>query len=266
MSDRLLRVFTHVQEHYPHNVMDDDAVAAHVRWLNMECDRLTPELGEAAEDAVIEREIIGKLPPRLVHEVWNRWAYLEAEVTPPTDTSIPHDELSTLHWYGRAAEATVDSPEPARDPWDYRGADPIEDVTLPPKMAWSETDRKVALEKAVGIYGLEPGDWLELDWPPRGSLWSPGHVYMTPMEPCEAHIEDDGDDECEDCVASVRQDVEEMAQWKWITTLRFNEIRFDRDGAEYVAEVDIDQAFEVAITEQDPREILIGPPGHDTRW
>ncbi len=52
-----------------------------------------------------------------------------------------------------------------------------------------------------------------------------------------------------------------MAQWKWTTALRINEIAFDRDGREFSRECHFEQGVEIATTHQDPREILIGPPG-----
>lgn len=215
---------------------------------------------------MIAREIIRELPPRLVHERRNSWAF-EAEVTEPIDLeTVRHDELSTLHWYDRAATATVDSPEPVGNPADYRGFDPIEDVALAPKMNWTDADRKVALEMAIGIYGVEPGQWFELEWPPGAHLYDPGDVCTTEFVPCDAHVEGDGNEDCVACTASVRQVVESMAEWKWTTTLRINEIGFDRDGAESSAEVHTEQAFEVAFTEQDPREIVIGPPGRGQLW
>jgi hypothetical protein len=56
------------------------------------------------------------------------------------------------------------------------------------------------LERAVGIYDLEPGQWLELEWPPVAHLWDPGIVYTTELEPCQAHIEQEADD----CGAMIR--------------------------------------------------------------
>jgi hypothetical protein len=57
-----------------------------------------------------------------------------------------------------------------------------------------------------------------------------------------------------------------MAQWKWTTTLRINEIEFDREGTERDVEIHSDNTFEVAIIEQDPRNIMIGPPGEGRYW
>lgn len=72
--------------------------------------------------------------------------------------------------------------------------------------------------------------------------------------------------DCPDCQASMREVVEEMAQWKWTTTLRLYQIEFDHEGCATDREVHTDQAYEVAITEQDPRDIMIGPPGEGRHW
>ncbi|WP_131812986.1 hypothetical protein [Mycolicibacterium peregrinum] len=160
----------------------------------------------------------------------------------------------------------MDSPEPVGDPAEYRGTGPIEDVALAPEMQWTVADKKAALEAAIGVYEIEPGQWFELDWPPTAHLYDPGNVYRTEFEPCETHGEEGGDDDCADCQDSVREVVEDMAQWKWTTALRINEIAFDRDGREFSRECHFEQGVEVATTHQDPREILIGPPGQGCQW
>ncbi|MCV7202044.1 hypothetical protein H7J71_08445 [Mycolicibacterium peregrinum] len=271
-------VFAAVQDRYARDpaFTDHEARAWQVEWLRTQQEvfarQLTEEgatehVREAAEDLVIEREIIATLPPRVVHEVWNNWAYLEGEVTDPVDpATVRHDELSTLHWYDRVDAATVDSPEPVGNPAEYRGSGPIEDVALAPAMTWTDADKKAALEEAIRIYGIEPGQWFDVDWPPVAHLYDPGYVYQTDFVTCDAHVEDGGDDDCQDCLDSVRDVVENMAEWKWTTALRINEIRFDREGREFSAECFSEQAFEVATTHQDPREVLIGPPGQGRQW
>jgi hypothetical protein len=293
MIDRLLKSFETVQDKYLHDprFAETDARDRHVRRLRELQDRVAGELWDdadqerapdglhgaeaitaaleahaRAEDVVIEREIIGRLPERLIHELRNAWAYREAEVTEPLiPAKVDSGPVSTLHWYDRAAEARVDAPERVGNPWDYHGADPIEAVALAPDVKWTEADKKAALERAIATYGLEPGQWIDLEWPPVAHLWSLGNVYTTEFQPCTAHAEADVDN-CPDCQASVREVVEEMAQWKWTTAFRVQEITFDHEGRESDREVYTDQAHEVAITEQDPREILTGPPGADKRW
>lgn len=82
--------------------------------LQLEDEGADGDIWAAAEDLAIEREVIAMLSPRVVHEHRHRWAYLEAEVTDAVDPAVVrHDELSTLHWYDRAATATARSfPQP----------------------------------------------------------------------------------------------------------------------------------------------------------
>src|SRR5574337_1510812 len=47
----------------------------------------------------------------------------------------------------------------------------------------------LAGQEAVRIHGLQPGQWIDLEWPPPGYLEDPGYVYTTDFEPCEAHAE-----------------------------------------------------------------------------
>lgn len=46
-----------------------------------------------------------------------------------------------------------------------------------------------------------------------------------------------------------------------MSTVRINQIGFGHDGEESDFEVFADRTFEVATIEQDPRNIVIGPPG-----
>jgi hypothetical protein len=297
MVDRLLRAFETVQDKYlrDREFADAEVRHRHVRqlreiqdwiagelWDDADLDRAPDGLRGAeavntalqayarAEDIVIEREIIGRLPRRMIHEMHNAWAYREADLTEPLDPAeIDSGPLDTLHWYDWAAEARVDAPERVMNASDCQGPDPIEDVALAPKVHWTEAGKKAALERAVDTYGLEPGQWIELEWPPTAHLWDPGDVYITEFEQCPAHADEDREeitDDCPDCQGSVREVVETMAHWKWTTTLRIHEIEFDHEGRESDQEVYTDQAHEVAVTEQDPRELMVGPPGAGTRW
>jgi len=300
VNDRLFRAFETVEEKYLRNpaFADSEARHRHVDWLGKEQERIAGEIWDyqdrdrlpdglhgadavdtalqahaRAEEVVIERDIIGRLPHRLIHEVRNSWAYREAEFTEPLDPArVDTGEMSTIHWYDRADEARV-YVGPVGNPHYYMGSDPIDGVALPSHVHWTEADKKEALEKAVRIYDLEPGPWIELEWPPTPYLWDSGHVYTTDFEPCEVHAgpywaSDDTSicDDCPDCQASIREVIERMAQWKWIASLRMNEIGFDRDGNEYDTEVYGDNAFEVGIIEQDPRNLMIGPPGEGRFW
>lgn len=292
MPDRLLRAFETVQEKYLRDpgFVDAECRARHVDWLREKQRLIAGEIWDAvdqerpdglrgtdavmaaldaharAEDAVIDREIIGRLSPRLVHDMRHGWVYREAEFSQPMDPArTDTGPASTEHWYERANDAAVPV-ERVGNPADYRGIDPIEDVALAPRVTWSDADRKEAMEKAIGVYDLEPGQWIELEWPPTAGLWNPGHVYTTDYEPCEAHAVEGGCDDCEDCNDSVQEVVEAMAQWRWTTTLWINQLAFDQDGTECHVEVYNDNAFEVAIVEQDPRQVVIGPPGEGRNW
>ena len=131
MTDRVLTAFEHVQDRYMRDpeFADTHARYRHVRRLHEVQEGIAGDLWDAAdrdrgpdglhgaeavtaaldaharaEDWVIEREIIGRLPPRLVHELRNGWAYREAKVTEPLNPAkIDSGPLSTLHWYGRAS-------------------------------------------------------------------------------------------------------------------------------------------------------------------
>lgn len=303
MSDRLFRAFETVQEKYLRDpeFADAEARRRHARWLRTEQERIAGEIWDEtdrdrlpdglhgvdavnaaleaharAEDMVIEREIIGRLPRRLVHELRNGWAYRESEFTDPLDPArVDTGEMSTIHWYDRADVAHV-TVEPVGNPdyyYELGAINPIEDVARPPHVHWTDADKKRAMEEAIRIYDLPPGQWIELEWPPAAHLWDQGDVCLTEFEPCEAHAElyEQSDDtaacvDCPDCQASVREVVEQMAQWKWTTALRIHQIGFDAEGSECDAEVYSDNAFEVAIIEQDPRELMIGPPGQGGYW
>jgi hypothetical protein len=281
-----------VQEKYLHDpgFVDAECLARHVDWLRQKQTMLAGEIWDAvdqeqpgglrgadavmaaldaharAEDAMIEREIIGRLPRRLVHDVRHGWVYREAEFSQPMDpVRTDTGPASTKHWFERADDAAV-TVERVGNPADYRGSDPIEDVALAPRVAWSDADRKEAMEKAIGAYELEPGQWIELEWPPTAGLWDPGYVYTTDYEPREAHAHEGAYGDCPDCADSVQEVVESMAQWRWTTTLQVNQLAFDREGNECRDEVFSDNAFEVAIVEQDPRHIVIGPPGEGRNW
>lgn len=295
MADRMLRVFEVIQDDYLREPQYVEVEARHrrVQQLRAERERLAGELWDEAnrtseglhgpdavraaldayaqaEETVIEREIVGQIPPRMVHESRNARIYREVNDIQPLDpANVDIGPDSVKHWYDRAREAGV-TVEPLGDPADsIIGIDPIEDVALAPRVDWSAGDEKRALQEAIRIYGLELDQWIELDWPPTAHLSDSGYVYTTDFEPCEAHFgaEDEAVcDGCSDCQDSVREVVEQPAQWKWTTTLRINEISFDCDGDERDREVYSDLAFEVAVIEQDPRDILIGPPGAGRLW
>ncbi|WP_146100678.1 hypothetical protein [Nocardia nova] len=300
MSDRLFRALQTVQQQYLHDASlnDEASLRARVRELEREQERISGEewdrvsldsgprtlhgveavrkmlnLYAAAEDQVIEREIIGRLPARAVHERRHSWAYLVSEITPPIDPKLTYTGPGSARmWLERAAAAGMET-ERVGDPWDYHGIDPVEELALPPDVAWTAADKKAAMESWIDVFGLEPGHWIDLDWPPEANLWSLGHLYRTEFEPCEAHAEAyddvDGDEsyfeDCADC-SQVEVIVEEMAQWKWSTSVKLMRLDFSSDGEEFDRQVDRDGCFEICTVEQDPRDIVIGPPGRGSHW
>lgn len=222
-----------------------------------------------AEDVLIERKIVGSLDPRAVHEARHRDLYrgrdLGAPLAPAQSVATRAD---TQHWFAEAERRGVDI-ERVGDHGPYSGPDPIEDLALPPRVPWGPADHRAMLEDAGRVHGLAPGRWIELEWPPTAGLSTPGEVVTTRFAPCDRH-ENDADesrwDDCADCQDSVREVVERMAEWTWIAPLTVRQIRFDVDGTERSEVVYADPGHEVAVTTQDPRDVLIGPPGRDTMW
>ncbi|MFF7944755.1 hypothetical protein ACFZC5_34090 [Nocardia gamkensis] len=300
MSDRLFHVLQTVQQKYLHDpsLNDEASLRDRVRELERGQERIAGEewdrlfedrrpgtlhgveavqnmlaLYAAAEDQVIEREIVARLPARAVHEHRHKWAYLVSEITPPIDPELIYTGAgSAKTWLERAAAAGMET-ERVNNPWDYHGIDPIEDLALPPDVSWTDADKKAAMESWIDAFGLEPGHWIELDWPPEANLWSLGHLYRTEFEPCEAHAEAyddvDGDEsyfeDCADC-SQVEVIVEEMAQWTWSTSVNLMKLYFSSEGEELDRRVYRDGSFEICTMEQDPRDIVIGPPGRGSRW
>ncbi|MXP21541.1 hypothetical protein GIY30_09280 [Gordonia sp. HNM0687] len=227
----------------------------------------------AADDESTQQvvgELVSLIPTRVIHERKNAWAYLDAEVQQPVIDAGPLADSEV--WRDRADAANIDALDRLGNPEDYDGAEPIEDIAVPPDVAWTEADRKAALDNAVDTYGLEPGEWYSMEWPPtEASLWSAGSVSRTEWEPCSAHEDDPDSDEAETCVTcedSVRETVVAEALWVFTVALTKNRIGFDISGTlvdDLISE-EIDSSFEVREIEQDPREILIGSPGRGTRW
>ncbi|MCZ4537877.1 hypothetical protein O4159_20950 [Gordonia terrae] len=142
-------------------------------------------------------------------------------------------------------------------------------MAIPPQVEWTEADRKTVLDEAVSTYGVAPGEWYSVEWPPTEcSLWTPGYLVTSEWEPCDEHTDDPDSDEALECVRcedSVTTDIEEMALWKFTTKLTHHRIGFDSNGSLVVDRFteEIDPLFEVREITQDPRLIRIGlPHGH----
>lgn len=218
-----------------------------------------------AEQAVVD-ELVSRIPARAVHERMNSAAYLAADIDAATAEAAV---LDTHESVGRATQHEATDTELLGDPADYAGIDPIEDVAIPPRIEWTEADRKAVLDEAIGTYGIAAGEWYSVEWPPtEGSLWDPGYLVTSDWEPCDEHADDPDSDAALDCVRcedSVTTEVEAMAVWKFTTRLTHHRIGFDSNGSLIVDRVaeEIDPTFEVREITQDPRLIRIGlPRGH----
>ena len=93
----------------------------------------------------------------------------------------------------------------------------------------------------------------------------------TNWEPCGEHEDKPDTDEaaqCVSCAESVQETVVEHAVWKFVARLTKLRLGFDADGTlvDDFGREEIDARFEVRELLQDPREILIGPPGRGRRW
>ncbi|WP_279098497.1 hypothetical protein [Gordonia bronchialis] len=231
--------------------------------------RVSIEVLDEATQLVVG-ELVSRVPAKSVHEQMNGWAYLEAEVQQPVADAGPLADSKL--WRERAASAHLDSLERLGYPDDYVGDDLIEDIAVPPDVVWTDADRKEALDKAIAVYGLDPGEWYTLEWPPtEASLWSTGEIMRTNWEPCGEHEDKPDTDEaaqCVSCAESVQETVVEHAVWKFVARLTKLRLGFDADGTlvDDFGREEIDARFEVRELLQDPREILIGPPGRGRRW
>lgn len=215
-----------------------------------------------AEDQVIKGEVIGKIPHRKIHDMRQQWTHFEAEVTEPGDLArVDAGPIGTKAWRDRADEIGVEV-EYVGSAGDYDGSGPIEDRALAPAVEWTDADKKRALDEYIESRGLEPGEWVDMEWPPEASLWTEGHWYWSEIEPCPDHKEEDPEDVCMDCEDSRTPVIDQMAVWHWTTTVQTYELEFREDGSERESEY-ADHGYEIATVEQDPRDVLLGPP---RRW
>ncbi len=223
---------------------------------------------ERADRQVIADYIAEHLPARVVHDTEHSALYATASTLEvvPDDVGNPG---SDAHWTARAEDVGIWT-ELLGDSGDsYEGSDPIEDVAVPPSVPWTAADHVAALEQAIAVHGIEPGQWYEVEWPPEeANLWSPGYAYPTHGEPCDRHddgVSDEVDDDCDDCRAPAFV-VEAPAEWRFTTELRSRRLVFDENGHDEATVEVVDPAFEIRSLRQDPRCILLGAPGRGTRW
>lgn len=222
----------------------------------------------SAPDAtgVIDAFVAAALPRRRVHDVINRELYAvgATKSVGPEHISDPGPDPS---WLERAERTTMDV-QPLGIPEDYVGVPP-EDGAVPPAVRWSAADKAAALDEMISRVGLEPGQYVDIEWPPEANLWSTGHVYQTPWEPCTAH-EDEPDagatDNCGECEASVRTVVEEPAEWRFSTAATVYRLSFGDDGEIEWIEDYSETHVDIRSLTQDPRYVVIGPAGRGERW
>ncbi|MEV4158039.1 hypothetical protein AB0J48_33940 [Nocardia salmonicida] len=292
MSPRLAAVIDAIQRHYHNDPLLESEAARRdrVRTLTQLRDRMAAEAWEEAraeggmqsgtevvaavqvelikaEDEIIETEIIGQLPDRAVHDHFARQAglLLDGPIAVMPE-SVYGGYKSAQYWREQLAARQIEPEVELRgeDPY-YHEVDPIEDVALPPRIIWSATDHAAALEKVATQNRLEPGQWIELEWPPRAYLWSEGSAYRTDFEPCEAHTElCDGDEadesvfgECDDC---TQPDwfVEVPATWNFTAEMTLFEVAFDHTGEQRCDEVARESVDVFQYSELDPAQIVIG--------
>lgn len=215
-----------------------------------------------AEKRVLEEEVVAKIPPRKIHDMRHRWTHFEAEMTTPVELlKVDTGRAGTTPWRDLADDCGVEVEYVGSD-GDYDGFDPIEDRALPPTVPFKDADKKRALDEYIRSRGLEPGEWVDMEWPPEPSLWTEGHWYWSEIEPCSAHEEEESDDICVDCEDSRTPVIDQMAEWHWTTTVLTYELNFMEDGSECEREY-TEHGYEVATVEQDPRDVLLGP---SRRW
>lgn len=293
MSDSITRALTALREHYPHDpLLDSRESFLHVVHEVVECrDRLAGEywttLMEAAElsagpaeavrlatiarqradTEVLDDYITRTMRARAVHDSRYVALYAQAAAQSPVPDYIT-DPGPDKRWLKRAEDSGYGT-ELLGLPGDYCSSELVEDVAIPPAVPWSAADEVAAIESAISTYGIEPGQWFEVEWPPEAHLWSPGYGYQTEWEPCEQHFDDDNAEQtqgCPDCDASVTVQIESPAEWKFTTELRIYGLAFDSAGNETEREVMDEPGFEVRTLAQDPRYIVLGGPGRDILW
>ncbi|MBY6685145.1 hypothetical protein HQ305_00285 [Rhodococcus sp. BP-149] len=199
------------------------------------------EAHDRAVDDVMGEYVARTVPAQAVHEGRHR------DLRDATKTLDPPAE--------RVRSVGVES-EKLGSPAEYSGSSPIEDVALPPEVPWTAADKWTALERVIAQYGIDPGHWYDIEWPPEASLYDPGHVDETEMVLCEQHQEASPEG-CPACEGSVREVVESLARWVFHADVRSYRLSFDGSGREIEHHVATERGVEVGSITQDPREIGI---------
>ncbi|MEZ5210136.1 hypothetical protein [Gordonia sp. (in: high G+C Gram-positive bacteria)] len=289
MNDAVRRALEALRESYPHDPAIDTAecfrrevaeitarrdVLAGEYWAGMTAGETDAAAAvraaflarEQADEATIARYIADRIPPRAVHDARHAALYARAASSSVVPGHLD-DPGADAAWLARAEDSGFGT-ELLGGTEDYCSSEPIEDIALPPDVAWTAADEVAALEYAIDVFGIDPGQWFEVQWPPEAWLWSPGHSYETEWAPCARHVDDDSGvaDDCDDCADSVAVIVETPAQWRFTTEVRIWRIAFDEAGHEVDCEVATERGFEVRSLTQDPRHIVVGAPGRGSRW
>ena len=130
----------------------------------------------------------------------------------------------------------------------WTGYWPPEDSAVPPQLEWTEAQRMLVLATYQRDWGrfLEDNETFDVTWPPRGGLWTDGHVYSAEAGDCVDH----GDPQCEDCDEFEEVDGEvQPAEWQWVVTIETYAWRGNTGTVENT------QDFHFLTTRMDPREV-----------
>lgn len=119
--------------------------------------------------------------------------------------------------------------------WTHKGGEWMwggcpEDFAYEPRFYWSDEDKQRVSEALAASYGDE-GTSVVISWPPQGSLWTNGHVWLGEPEGCAEHEEFQAT--CEECQPAP-PDVVSMAEWHWYVDVDLVTANDDEERSEYV--------------------------------
>jgi hypothetical protein len=144
------------------------------------------------------------------------------------------------------------------DSWDLPA--PPEDYALPPALPWTERLRELALRAYNDQFGrfLDAGQRYEIDWPPEGSLFSPGSWYADESS-CSEHGDEfeDGCGECDVAGAEPVVVIDRPASWEWSVATRLVITEKGPDGSRQEYAEDEDRWL-LGFTDADPRDVEYG--------
>ncbi|WP_344989299.1 hypothetical protein [Tsukamurella soli] len=216
---------------------------------------------EVGEDQALQEIVVAAIPPRAVHERMQKWAEFEAQFSVPLDLRRVETGRRATHDRLVAARAAGVAVEYLGDPAEYTGSAPIAARAVPPHVPWTAADRKLVMDAYIADFGLGPGEWIDVHWPPVAALQTAGRIVIAPMRPCDYHARTwtEPDGRCRDCVATLAVVVDEPARWSFTTRLARLALAFDGVGRPRFHTVFVAVAHTVGELEQDPRDVLLGP-------